>query len=168
MRVLVVEGDYRGWRDLIWHDHGEYEHALERRIAELQARHLVDPTAVVLAALVAGLQTRIETGPLVVDLLGDTVELRGRRLLVGPVEWDALVALARRLGQVVSYEELAAWLYPAARLHGGRPLSTQPSRSSLRATMVRLRRHLGDDADLVATVRTSGFMLRFEAPIGGA
>ncbi|HEX6786980.1 MAG TPA: helix-turn-helix domain-containing protein [Acidimicrobiales bacterium] len=173
--MLVVERDYRGWRDLVYHDHAAYEQRLENTILSLLGRtdpqpeavSLVSATATVLGALVAGLQTRVVTGPLVVDFLSDTAELDGRLLALGPIEWDVLVYLARRLGEVVSYDELTAWVWPAARRHAGRPHSLQPSRASLRSVLLRLRGHLGDAGRLIVVLRAEGVMLSYEAPTGG-
>lgn len=173
-RVLVSEDGFRGWRDVVTHDHAAYERRLEATVVALAAlasrgaSPTLASTVAVLGALTASLKTRIETGPLVVDLLADTVDVDGRRVLVGPVEWDILVVLARRLGDVVSYDDVTAWIWPVARLHNGRPRSCQPSRQSLRAAIARLREHLGAAGALLVTVPRVGVMLHAEASTGGA
>lgn len=168
---MVANGALRGWLDLESHDHAAYERGLEssvltlaRLVAQAHSAPPLDSTVAVLGAMLGDLRTRVETGPLVVDLLADTVELGGRRLRVGPVEWDILVYLARRLGQVVPYEDLVAWLWPSPRWRPGRPRSCSPSRQALRANVLRLRGHLDAAADLLVTVRETGVMLRAVAP----
>lgn len=173
-RVLVAEAGFRGWRDLVSHDHTAYERQLEATVSGLAAllgqgvvATRLDPTAALLGMLLAGSHTTVRTGPLVVDLLSDTAELDGRPLLLGRTGWDILVLLARRLGEPVTYGELWSWLYPAAGLRGGRPPSLQPSRQAIRGLVARLRKQLGAHAALIVTVRADGVMLRKDVPLGG-
>ena len=170
-RVLVADGEFRGWRDVVTHDHVAYEQRLEATVLALAGLlasavlpPVLDPTAALLGMLLAGQQTAVRTGPLVIDLLMDTLWIDGRRVPVSPIEWEVLVLLASRLGELVSYEDLALWIWPSARLHVGRAPSHQPSRQSIRAIVGRLRDRLGDAGDLLATVASRGVMLRSVAP----
>lgn len=172
--VLVSDGDFRGWREIVTHDHVGYERRLESTVialADLVVRAellpFLDPTAAMLGMIVAGLRTIVVTGPLVVDLLADTLTVDGRTVRVSPQEWAMLSLIARRLDELVTYDELIGWLWPSTRLLVGRMACQQPSRSSIRSLVVRLRERLGPGGRLLVTEPSRGVILRYEQPRGG-
>jgi DNA-binding response OmpR family regulator len=143
VRVLVADGEYRGWRDVEHHDHGAYERVLEQVVLLLSAG-LADP---------AGLAVR--TGPLAVDLLTANVHVGGRRLAVTALEWALLEILARHVGLVVARGVLVRWIW-SERDPGWIERRGYPR---LRMLARRLRARLGAAAPLVVTASGVGMML---------
>jgi DNA-binding response OmpR family regulator len=97
--------------------------------------------------------TRIEHGPLVVDVEGRAVTLAGRALDLTRREHDLLVHLALRPGVVVSREDLLGAVWHSSAEWQGPATVTEHVR--------RLRLKLGDDR-WIANVRGVGY--RFEGP----
>lgn len=92
----------------------------------------------------------IEVGPLVVDVVGRSVEVEQQRVELTRVEFDLLVALARRPGAAVSRAWLAEHVLDPDREGGERTLDVHVSR---------LRKKLGAAGANVATVWGVGYRL---------
>jgi two-component system response regulator MtrA len=91
----------------------------------------------------------IEAGPLRIDLALHEVLLKGHQVRLTPVEFNILVALARRPGAAVTRQWLAESVLDAERDGDGRTLDVHVSR---------LRKKLGS-AKLVETVWGIGYRL---------
>jgi len=97
----------------------------------------------------------LRCGPISIDLAHRRVEVDGRVVALGALEYGLLVYLAERAGQHVSTEELLEALFeaPGNRARG-------PERTRAPAMVVsRLRRKLGHARTHLATIVGFGFML---------
>jgi len=101
-------------------------------------------------------------GPLAIDEARREVLWQGRRLDLTPTEFAMLTYLARRAGQVVSYDELLQAVWDTSLERGG-------SLAQVRSTIKRLRRKLGEapgNPRYLVNVRGIGYRLDLpsEAP----
>ncbi len=95
----------------------------------------------------------IVAGELRIDSAARSVTLRGARLVLTPVEFDLLLAMARYRGNVRSREQL---------LEQVRDREFEAFDRSIDVHVASLRRKLGDDPRMpryIRTVRTVGYML---------
>ncbi len=95
----------------------------------------------------------IVAGELRIDSAARSVTLRGARLVLTPVEFDLLLAMARYRGSVRSREQL---------LEQVRDREFEAFDRSIDVHVASLRRKLGDDPRMpryIRTVRTVGYML---------
>ena len=93
----------------------------------------------------------IVTGPLIIDLGGYEAVVGGDPVKLQPREFSLLAALARNLGQVLTRDQLLdlAWPNPE-RVHSNRAVDV---------SVRRLRRKLGNAANLIRTVGCAGYKL---------
>jgi DNA-binding response OmpR family regulator len=96
---------------------------------------------------------RIESGALVIDLVARKVAVETRAVELTRVEFDLLLALARRPGAAITRASLAALVLDPER---------EGSERTLDVHMSRLRKKLGVAAPAIATVWGVGY--RLEAP----
>lgn len=105
----------------------------------------------------------IRFGSLSIDLDRFVIEIDGAPIKLTRVEFDMLETLARRVGRVVSYPELAQCVL-RARLAG--------ESTALRVHLSHLRRKLGPSGRAFVTVRGRGLLFDpaglVAAPAGGA
>ncbi len=97
--------------------------------------------------------SRFTVGPLSVDVPGREVLVDGRRVELTGIEFDILVALARRAGRVISRESLLSEAGRDDAMTGERAVDVHVSH---------LRQKLGDDPKsprLLRTVRGVGYVL---------
>lgn len=153
-RVLVADGNWRGWRTIEAHDHTTYERGLEHMLWLLTAALIDRPSA---AAQV------VRTGPLVVDLLSTEVLVAGRAIHLSESERRLVLVLAWRAGIIVTRRSAAIALWPDL---AGLTLSVADWHR-LRMVTVRLRARLGAAAYLVETVPGIGLRLREATPWSG-
>jgi len=102
---------------------------------------------------------RLVVGDLVVDVPAQKATLQGRELQLTSFELRVLVALARRVGETVTREELATAVLP--RLQSGARYDPSVDRS-MDVHVSHLRHKLGDDArepKRIRTVRGIGYVL---------
>lgn len=97
----------------------------------------------------------IQVGDLVIDVASWRVTVGGRRIALSPLESQFLVYLARRVGRVVTYDQLleAVWGCPAGQ---GDP-------NLVMRCVSRLRKKLGEDADhpeYIVNVPGMGYRMR--------
>jgi two-component system response regulator MtrA len=104
-------------------------------------------------ALVRGSELRV--GPLLIDLGARSVRSSRRRIDLTKVEFDLLVALARRLGTAVDRRTLADSALGFDREGGERTLDVH---------MSRLRKKLGARGRAITTVRGVGYRLDARLP----
>jgi DNA-binding winged helix-turn-helix (wHTH) protein len=148
VRVLAADGAYRGWRDVVSHDHTAYERKLEhtaRLLTLALAAISVDPVP---APLVAG--------PLALDYVTGRVLLDVRVIRLSGQERALLGLLAASPGEVIRRHDLAVALWPEP---ADRDL-TAADQCKLRALVRRVRARLGTAAYLVETVPCVGIRLR--------
>ena len=107
-------------------------------------------------ALLSGTRSEaIQVGDLVIDAASWRVTVGGRRIALSPLESQLLVYLARRVGRVVTYDQLleAVWGHPAGQ---GDP-------NLVIRCVSRLRKKLGEVADhpeYILNVPGMGYRLR--------
>lgn len=85
---------------------------------------------------------------------GRQLRLGDERVELGPRALDILSELARRRGEIVKKDELLAAVWPDAIV----------GENSLQVHMTALRRALGDDAELIETIRGIGYQLQGPQP----
>jgi two-component system phosphate regulon response regulator PhoB len=93
-------------------------------------------------------------GSLRLNLVEQTAEARGQRAELTGHGWRILLRLALERGATVSPEELC-------RFAG---IQDSPTHSNLQTEVWRLKRRLGQAADLLDTVRGSGYRISLETP----
>ncbi len=93
----------------------------------------------------------VEVGPIAIDLAARSAAVRGRDVELTRVEFDLLAALARRAGAAVSRRSLIDDVLASEREGGERALDGYVSR---------LRKKLGPDGALLATIWGVGYRLR--------
>ena len=93
----------------------------------------------------------VEVGPIAIDLVARNASVRGRELDLTRVEFELLAALARRAGAAVSRKGLIDSVLAPEREGGERALDGYISR---------LRKKLGTDGALLATIWGVGYRLR--------
>ncbi len=97
-------------------------------------------------------QRRSEFGMLTIDWSSHTVRVSGKQITLPETEWRLLAALAEHPGEVRAWRLLLTQGWQSEDWVGGRDL--------VKATIYRLRQRLGPDAaDLIVTVRGSGYLL---------
>ena len=109
--------------------------------------------AVLRRAQPGGAATELRAGPVVIDLPGREARVSGQRVELTGVEFDLLVALARRAGRVVSRDALLGETGRGDAMVGERAIDVHISH---------LRQKLGDDPRaprLLKTVRGVGYVL---------
>jgi DNA-binding response OmpR family regulator len=118
--------------------------------------------AVVRRARPTAAPARIHVGPLEIDTGARAVRRAGEDVPLTSYEYRMLVALARRVGETVTREELAAAAREPAQAKG-KPAAYDPSVDrSLDVHVSRLRQKLEDDPKdprLIKTVRGVGYVL---------
>jgi DNA-binding response OmpR family regulator len=95
----------------------------------------------------------VTVGNLVIDPDARVAQLRGRALLLTPVEFDLLLSLARACGRVRTREQL---------LHEASSREFEAFDRSIDVHISSLRRKLGDDLKnprWIQTVRAAGYMM---------
>ena len=108
------------------------------------------------AGALDGSPDRLTIGQVVVDVEGRQVTVGGQRVDLTALEFDLLVALAKRTGRVVPREQLLALAGRSGVVVGERTVDVHISH---------LRRKLGDDAvhgrapRLIKTVRGVGYVM---------
>jgi DNA-binding response OmpR family regulator len=105
-----------------------------------------------------GAAERVTVGQVVVDLDGRQVTVAGQRVELTALEFDLLVALAKRAGRVVPREQLLAHAGRADVVVGERTVDVHISH---------LRQKLGDDPRtprLIKTVRGVGYVMTRDEP----
>ncbi|SDI18852.1 response regulator transcription factor [Pseudomonas panipatensis] len=93
----------------------------------------------------------LEVGALKIDLSGARVTRAGEPLELTGKEYDLLVALASKPGQLLTRNALIGLLYP---------FDTEPDSNSLDVFLARLRRKLIGSGAEIETLRGKGFILR--------
>jgi DNA-binding response OmpR family regulator len=109
--------------------------------------------AVLRRAQPGAVATELRAGPVAIDLAGREARVAGQRVELTGVEFDLLVALARRAGRVVSREALLDETGRGDAMVGERAVDVHISH---------LRQKLGDDPRaprLLKTVRGVGYVL---------
>jgi two-component system response regulator CpxR len=104
------------------------------------------------AAPVADVEEELNVGDLEINIASRIAKCRGKVLSLTAVEFDLLVMLARRAGQVVERELIAREVLGRALMHFDRSIDTHVSR---------LRRKLGprpDGAERIVTLRGVGYL----------
>lgn len=103
--------------------------------------------------------TRLELGPLQLDLERHAVTCRGVRIEMSPREFDLLLALGRARGRVVTREELLRTVWG---------MDFEPGTNVVNVLVARLRRRLEPWApELVRTVVGAGYALDPTVPARG-
>lgn len=91
-------------------------------------------------------------GTLVIDQARRSVTLGGRLVQLSDVELRLLVALTRRVGDIVPWRTLLNEVWHTAELQGGRDM--------IKTSVYRLRQHLGQAGEsLIVTVRGTGYLM---------
>jgi DNA-binding response OmpR family regulator len=107
--------------------------------------------------------TSITVGPILIDVAGRTVQRDGADVGLTSFEFRILVELARRAGETVTREALAAAVWEQGRGKGGNAPAYDPSVDrSLDVHVSRLRQKLEEDPKdprLIKTVRGVGYVL---------
>jgi DNA-binding winged helix-turn-helix (wHTH) protein len=114
-----------------------------------------------LAPLMARPPAVVATGPLIVNLTGGRVSVDGTACYLSPAEWDLLLELAQRVGQICSAEALAAALWPDGchRREPGRKVNMTEPLHALRVIVTRLRIRLGAAGNLIVNKPGVGYVL---------
>lgn len=159
--VSAPEMGWEGWRELS--QRAEIPlllivpgPAAEEQVAVISAPVDQDRLVQRIEDLLSGARSEaIQVGDLVIDAASWRVTVGGRRIALGPLESRLLVYLARRVGRVVTYDQLlaAVWAYPAGQ---GDP-------NLVMRCVSRLRKKLGEDADhpeYIVNVPGMGYRLR--------
>jgi DNA-binding response OmpR family regulator len=86
-----------------------------------------------------------------IDLATMRVSIAGQPLELTAKEYDLLVALAGKVGQLVTRSSITGLLYP---------MNMEPDSNSLDVLLARLRRKLNGSGVEIETLRAKGFLLR--------
>lgn len=100
----------------------------------------------------------IVTGPLLVQLGPARAYLDGVELGLWPNDWEVLVYLAERLGELCTLGEIVAGVWGQAYVDSWQSLNFQPVRNNL----MRIRRAFGSASALLENERWRGYRLRDE------
>lgn len=104
------------------------------------------------------MQAVVRTGPLVIDRAARQVWVDGAAVVLSPVQWRMLDALAATPGVAVPYSDLAAAVFGGGWDADG----TKPVINNLNTHRSRLRQKLGVAASRVVTVPAYGMRLEVE------
>src|SRR5262245_57429754 len=96
--------------------------------------------------------TTIEIGPLHIDMRAHVVKVAGREIALTRKEYDLLIALARRPGELVTRDELLSEVWLTTWTGGQHTVEVHLG--SLRAKLA--------DPGLIQTVRNAGYRLRVD------
>ena len=122
----------------------------------VSARELLARVRTILRRAEAGparAPSQIHLGPLQINLAAREVRMAGTAIELTPAEFDILVALARKAGEVCSREQLLSEV---------RDREFTGAERSIDMHIAALRRKLGDDPrepTVIRTVRASGYLL---------